>query len=124
MSYDPEKAPSPEEWLELGEDEKVSWIVEYHEDSGQEEPEGDWELHSILHCVVENQIALGTGNVPETIKKLIRQGLCRHDAVHAVGSVVGEDIHALLDSQAMFDPKKYRRRLDKLTAKRWLKGKW
>jgi len=124
MSYDPEKAPDPAAWLEMGEDEKSQWIVEYHSTSDQEEPEGGWELHALLHCVVENQIALQTVNVPETVSRLLRQGLCRHDAVHAIGSVVSEDIYELLKNESTFDPKKHRRRLEKLTAKRWLKGKW
>lgn len=84
--YDPDRAPDPEVWISLDEAEKLNLIVEYHRNSGQEEPEGGWELHATLHSVVENQIAGTFENVPETMAKLIGQGLSRHDAIHVIGA--------------------------------------
>ena len=102
----------------------VAEIVRYHESLDEEAPESGWRLHALLHCVVENQIALDVGNVAATETKLIRQGLTRHDAVHAIGSVIGADIFDILKNNGTFDAKKYRSRLEKLTAKRWAKGKF
>ncbi len=62
--------------------------------------------------------------VPLTMSKLIRQGLSRHDAIHAIGAVLCEDILGIMKGDIEHDIKKYRRRLEKLTAKRWRKGKW
>jgi hypothetical protein len=46
-------------------------------------------LHAAIHVVVENQVALG-GEIPvqETLARLMGEGLSRHEAVHAVGSVL------------------------------------
>jgi len=122
--YDPDQAPDPVSWLDLDEAEQVNLIVEYHRNSGQQEPEGGWELHAALHVIVENQLAMKSENVPKTVAKLIRQGLSRHDAVHAIGAVIGSDIFAIAKHGESFNAKKYRKRLDKLTAKRWRQGKW
>lgn len=122
--YDADCRPSRDDWLELDESLRVSEIVRYHESLGEEAPESGWKLHALLHCVVENQIALDVGNVAATETKLIRQGLTRHDAVHAIGAVIGADVFDILKNSGTFDPKKYRGRLEKLTAKRWAKGKF
>jgi hypothetical protein len=48
-------------------------------------------LHGLAHVMVENQIALGDPPVPairEALVRLMGEGLDRHDALHAVGSVV------------------------------------
>jgi hypothetical protein len=43
----------------------------------------------VAHVVVENQIALGEPPaVREALARLMGEGLDRHDALHAVGSVV------------------------------------
>jgi hypothetical protein len=50
---------------------------------------GSAKLHGTVHAIVENQVALGDATVvPATLDRLMREGLDRHDAVHAVGSVV------------------------------------
>jgi hypothetical protein len=47
----------------------------------------------MAHVVVENQVALGEAtSVPEALDRLINEGLDRHDAVHAVGSVHEDSI--------------------------------
>jgi hypothetical protein len=43
------------------------------------------------HVVVENQVALGeVMRVPETLERLLDEGLDRHEAVYAIGSVLME----------------------------------
>lgn len=49
-------------------------------------------LYAVLHVIVENQIAEKVELIPETIEKLIRQALDRHDAIHAIASIVCDDI--------------------------------
>jgi hypothetical protein len=45
--------------------------------------------HAATHVVVENQAAMGDATaVPATLARLMREGLERHDAVHAIGSVL------------------------------------
>ena len=46
-------------------------------------------LHGTVHAIVENQVALGDATVvPATLARLMREGLNRHDAIHAIGSVL------------------------------------
>jgi hypothetical protein len=50
---------------------------------------GSAKIHGAAHVIVENQIALGDPPATqEALTRLIGEGLTRHDAVHAVGSVV------------------------------------
>ena len=123
--YDPKKAPDPEVWLALDEDERIFLVESFHSTAGEEAPEGGSTLHATFHVIVENQVALGTGLVRETIAKLTRQGLHRHEAIHAVGSILTENIfEALQSNQDSFDVSQYRRKLEKITAKKWKRGTW
>ena len=57
--------------------------------------------------------------------KLIKEGLGRHDALHVVGAVLSEGMFNLQNSEGeSWDQSHYHKRLEKLTAKRWRKGKW
>lgn len=68
---------------------------------------------------------MGVELIPETIAKLTRQGLNRYEAIHAIGAIISEDIFDLLKgNMEEFSQKNYRRKLDKITAKRWLKGQY
>lgn len=122
MNYNPISQPSPSEWLSLPEGERLDSVVDYHKVHG-----GFGEnlrMHAVIHVVVENQIAAGEPPVvADTLKRLTREGLSRHDAVHAVGSVLAEAIFPLLKgSQAEFDEAAYVAALFRLTAKRWRAG--
>ena len=95
-------------------------VMDYHRRTGVklENPE----LHAMAHVVVENQVVLGEAtSVPATLDRLMDDGLDRHEAIHAIGSVLtrivcevtreaddGGDINA-----------KYSRELAKLTAAGW-----
>lgn len=123
--YEPARVPNPEEWLALDESLRIDLVREYHRGSGEDIPEGGEKIHAVIHVIVENQIALEVEPVPATITKLTRQGLDRHEAIHAVGAVLSEDIFECLHgNKEAFSPQRYRKRLEKLTAKRWRKGKW
>ena len=124
-NYHPSQTPSPEEWLELDESIRNDLVRKAHEAAEIEfEEERAGNMHSVIHVIVENQLALKVEPVPATISKLTRQGLSRHEAIHAIGAVLSEDIFEIIKNKQEHNFKKYRRRLDKLTAKRWRKGKW
>jgi hypothetical protein len=45
--------------------------------------------HAANHVIVENQLAMGDATVvPATLARLMQEGLDRHDAIHAIGSVL------------------------------------
>jgi len=123
--YDPLYAPDPDQWQNIDENARIDLVREFHKDAEQELPEDSENIHSVIHVVVENQIAMKLPPVPETVDKLTRQGLDRHEAIHAVGAVLSGDIFELLGrGEGTWKAQKYRSRLEKLTAKRWRKGKW
>ena len=123
--YQPSRCPNIQEWLALDESERVFLVREYHEETNAPIPEDAMSLHASIHVIVENQIAMEHVPVPATIDRLIRQGLDRHEAIHAVGAVVSGNIYDLTaGNETSWDQNQYRRKLEKLTAKRWRKGKW
>jgi hypothetical protein len=91
MQYNAIEQPDPEIWLELDETERVDLVIDYHRRIGVQLE--TLELHAMAHVVVENQVALGgVTPVPETLDRLIDEGLDRHEAVHAIGSILMETV--------------------------------
>jgi hypothetical protein len=124
-NYSPDKSINPEEWLALDEGERIALVKAFHENLDDGLPEDAIPLHSSIHAIVETQLAMGVESVPETIEKLIRQGLDRHEAIHAVGAILSEDMFDMLKGNIKeFSSKRYRKRLEKITAKRWRRGQY
>ncbi|MBC7226838.1 MAG: DUF1841 family protein [Thermoflexales bacterium] len=124
MEYDPLVAPDPKEWLEMDEDRRVQMVLDYHLEAGIRIPKSY--LHAIIHTIVENQAALGDETpVEQTLRRLMHEGLDRHDAIHAIGSVLINYVWNLMhegvrptdvsDSHAA-----YFEEVRQLTAQEWL----
>ncbi len=120
-TYDPETAPDAVEWLELEEDERIRRIASYHRQVKVKLP--NLQVHATLHSVVENQIAEEMQTVRETVARLQKEGLVRHDAIHAVGSVLVGRLYTLMQegARAQFEVEAYFQDLRALTAKRWMR---
>ena len=126
-TYNPLIEPNKDEWLESSEYDRIDAVREFHENSNDDEFEEDdaLSIHCTLHVIVENQLAMSVELIPETIAKLTRQGLDRHEAIHAIGAIICEDIFYIVQGKKTeFSPKQYRKRLGKITAKRWRKGQY
>ena len=123
MIYDPYQPPDPDEWLELPEMDRITLVLVYHQGTEEELP--NLTLHAAIHATVENQIALGS-EIPVKAKllSLMREGLDRHEALHAIGSVLAEHIYNLLSHEASEDDinVRYYHALEVLTAKSWRQG--
>lgn len=121
MEYDAQMEPNSEEWLALEEGERLAAIIEYHEYIGEELP--NLNLHAAIHAVVENQIAMGEATPMQTLERLLSERLDRHEAIHAIGSVLSEQIFNVLKGRQSnaADASQYDRKLAKLTAKKWQK---
>jgi hypothetical protein len=118
--YDPAETPDPEEWLETDEDERTLLIASYHRHAGLH-AEND-EVHNVMHLVVENQIALDDPpTVRPAIQRLMAEGLDRHDAIHAVASVMaGFMFDAMRGKGAQpFSNEDYSAAVERLTAESW-----
>jgi hypothetical protein len=126
IEYDPSVEPPAQEWLALPEEGRIEMVRSFHERHDNDLSEEDQlRMHVGIHVIVENQIAMRYEPVPSTVARLTRQGLERHEAIHAVGAVLSCQIwDAQQNPDAQWESGVYRRKLEKLTAKRWRKGQW
>ena len=122
-TYDPLIPPDPKAWLALDEGERIVMIEEYHEAHPTGIPGPD--AHAIIHAIVENQVAEGdTLPVSEKLRQLMAQGLDRHEAIHAIGSVLAKHVFAIAKGKTTTgDPNiAYFRALKRLNARKWLRS--
>jgi hypothetical protein len=123
--YDPLIPPDPEQWSALGEQEQIDLVADYHRHARLRAPNAN--AHAVIHVVVERQFALGDEiPVRRTVQRLMSEGLDRHEAIHAVGSVLTGHIHDLVrrgELKADEDPNTaYYAALAALTAEEWLRS--
>jgi hypothetical protein len=118
-TYDADRAPAAAEWLETDEAERMELVSAYHRREQIQVPNA--QLHAVIHVIVENQLALGEGVVVNALARLQADALSRHDALHAIGSVLAVDLYQLMrestDTGEIYS--RYLERLDKLTAAQW-----
>jgi hypothetical protein len=120
LQYDPERPVDAEDWLALDEQERIEAVRQYHRRSKIRLPNEN--LHAITHAAVESQIASGEYPVRGVLNRLMKEGLDRHDAIHAIGSVLAEYMFAVV-AQVDFDfaTEDYVREIQQLTARSWRK---
>ena len=116
-------------WLALDENEQQELVEEYVQTEEEAIGDASFSLHAAAHCMVETQLAMDEKETVEAYNRLIRQGLKRHDTLHALGAIIFEGVYEsmgeVIDGEEAPDMTVgYKNRLRKLTAKRWLKGKY
>jgi hypothetical protein len=83
------------------------------------------EAHAAFHVVIENQIAMGDETpAREALDRLMAEGLSRHEAVHALGSVLAETIVATTHGDGGEDAERsradaYNDAIARITAEDW-----
>ncbi len=120
VRYDPLSPPKPADWLDMDETERIELVEAFHRRARIRVP--NRKVHAIMHVVVENQIARGEEiPVQRTAIRLMQEGLDRHDAIHAIASVLighmAELQHAPSEAPDVKQP--YFAELEHLTAKSW-----
>jgi hypothetical protein len=121
VQYDPLEAPEPKEWLAVDEAGRIQLAQDYHRRARVRLP--NEKLHAVFHVVIENQIALGdVTSVQSTVQRLIAEGLDRHEAIHAIASVLAEFMHDLVKNPGSNTESNqaYSAALQRLTAEGWL----
>jgi hypothetical protein len=122
-AYDPAVGPDPTEWLALDESERITLAEEYHREAG--EPAPSPRLHATFHNVVETQIAMGDElPVRRTLLRIMKEGLDRHDAIHAIAAELAETMYDVVNEGGKRgdDPNRiYFSAPERLTARRWRK---
>ena len=92
--YDPLDEPEPQLWLAMDEQQRIDLISAYYRRAGISLPND--RCTPSFTVIVENQIADDELPVRRTAQRLMSEGLDRHDAIHAIGSVVAGNIHDLM----------------------------
>jgi hypothetical protein len=122
MTYNPDLDIDPETWLAVDESMRIAAAETYHRNKKIKLP--NVKVHAILHAVVENQLALGQPDMVRYVFARLRsEGLTRHEAVHAIGTVVTGQMFSLLKEghQPHNTPEAYAEKLGRLTAESWRK---
>ena len=121
QNYDPEVPPNPAEWLALDEQLRIQLAESYHRAAREKVP--NHTAHAAFHAIVENQIAEGLEPVVRAMARLMKQGLSRHDALHAVGSVVADHFFEAMNTKdedfAASAQARYNAAVERLTAEEW-----
>ena len=121
LTYDPAIQPDTDWWLELDEQERINLAETFHRRAGVDLP--NMTAHAVFHAIVENQIALNVGAVVRAIPRLMKQGLSRHDAIHAVASVLAEHLHEQTtvksEDTSEIANARYEAEVERLGAKEW-----
>ena len=118
--YDPDVAPDPAEWLALDEDARIRQVKDYHRRAGVSLPNEN--VHAVAHGIIENQIALGDElPVRRALDRLTADGLDRHEAIHALASLLMEHMNeALKEPRAkVFPVDAYSDAVERITAESW-----
>ena len=120
--YDPDRTPNPEEWLALDEQLRIRLAEEHHRLARIKLP--NLKAHAVFHAIVENQLAENLESVARAMARLTAEGLTRHDAVHAIASVLAEHIHDPFNAKgdASNSQAIYNAAVERLTAKGWRGG--
>lgn len=119
MRYDPDGRPGPEEWSDLDESKRIGLVMDYHRRARIGVP--NLRLHATFHVIVENQALLGDDTpVAATLERLMNEGLDRHDAIHAIASVLSVVMFDATKTQGGGDRNAaYFREVARLTAEAW-----
>jgi Domain of unknown function (DUF1841) len=121
LRYDLYQHNDSEAWQELDESERIESVRQYHRQNRIRLPNET--LHATAHVIVENQVALGDSFPARAVLlRLMEEGLDRHEAVHAIGVVLSEQLFAALREEGDADiNKQYVEKLNRLTAESWRK---
>jgi len=123
--YDPNKALDGEAWLQLDDETRIRLAETAHVVLEPWHPGGGKSMrpHAIAHAVAETLVAQG-GPGRAALVRLVRQGLRRHEAIHAIGSFLDEHARSVAGARAKLedvDPA-LARTLGSLTAHKWQAG--
>lgn len=120
LRYDPCEHIDCDAWLGLDESERTWQVVRYHRKKRIRLPNET--IHAAIHVIVENQVALGDAFPAKgVLLRLIRQGLDRHEAIHAIGSVLSDTLYTTMNEPVLSSDLNtdYVEKLKSLTAESW-----
>ena len=118
LRYDPDHDPPARGWLAVDEADRIEGVVRYHRRAGVRLP--NVRLHAVIHVIVENQLAGAWAPAVDALARLRREGVGRHDAIHAIGALLATLMADVTRAGFGPDPNApYEAALAALTAERW-----
>jgi hypothetical protein len=119
ITYDADRTP-PASWLEDDETVRAATVESYHRSLSNHPAMPNPRLHALMHVIVENQLAADQPvEVRPTLERLVDDGLTRHEAIHAIGSVVAEQLFKVMNEGVDLDRDFVTRSLARLRAAAW-----
>jgi hypothetical protein len=120
LVYDADQPPDPSTWLAADEVVREKAVHAYHAGLTDHPLTPRPGLHTALHMIVENQVAAGEPEeTTATLRRLVGAGATRHEAIHAVASVVVREMDAVAKEKRRYDRERVARELDRLRAGDW-----
>jgi len=116
---DEEKANIGQAMLEHAEYHHIWDKLDHIQDSEIVENGVHTTLHISMHAAIENQLAQNTPpKVRETLNDLLKRGVPRHEAIHAIAYEFAIELQKTLQTGRPFNNLAYKRRLEKLSSKK------
>jgi hypothetical protein len=123
LGYDAAVGPEPAAWRALDERERLSRVARFHNETlpaAQMPP--SMQRHAAMHVLVESQLAdARPAEAPAALRRLMDEGMSRHEALHAVGWLTTEHMRRAMDAQRPVDEAAYAADLATLTVRSWLR---
>jgi hypothetical protein len=121
LEYKPSEQPDAKVWLTSTEAARIAAVERFHKAAKIKLPKTQG--HAAFHVIVENQIAEGYEPTVRAIGRLTSEGLDRHEAVHAISSVISEFIFNATKSPERQSPEETKAiigaGIERITAKEW-----
>ncbi len=118
--YDASTIPDESEWRELDELDKILAVDIYHREKSPHPLAQAAHHHAIIHVAIEEQILNGDPpQIGEALQRLMGEGLSRHEAIHAIGSILYEIISGLINDDQEPDMQAYASEVAALTRATW-----
>ena len=95
--YNPAKSPDRQQWMALDKTRQLELVRQAHTD--MDAGESAVASHCGMHSAVETQIAENSPGVRNAMGRLRKQGISRHNAVHAIGLVLIQHMRRMATSQ-------------------------
>jgi Domain of unknown function (DUF1841) len=113
-------ASGPTTWLGADDEVRTLAIRAHHDGLAGHPDQPDPKLHASFHLIAENQIAAGEpAETATALARLVGAGASRHEAIHAVMSVVATEVHAMRQERRHYDRARVGGELARLLAADW-----
>ncbi len=102
----------------MDEGERINLAAAYHRRMNVRLP--NQQVHATFHAVIENQLAMQLTDVNEALKKLLADGLSRHEAIHAIGAALAGHLWRIQHQPEQATEEAYLQEVRALNASKWL----